>query len=229
MNSRRLRRGLAPPRRGELRSRRLDDTGFRSPVEEVNEVFANLHRNRGVVGVIATLSDGAVIKSTLPDREMTNRYAMMAVGLCSEARNTPATGHRDRPIYINVTNENHEIIITPGRTYTLILSTAVLIAVVPSYYPYCNRALPGRRYVSTQTPALEAYKSTLPDREMTNRYAMMAVGLCSEARNTPATGHRDRPIYINVTNENHEIIITPGRTYTLILVKQLHETPEEDS
>ncbi|KAL1434597.1 hypothetical protein MTO96_011683 [Rhipicephalus appendiculatus] len=121
MNSRHLRRGLAPPRRGEFRSRRLDDTGFSTPVEEVNEVFASLHRNRDVVGVIATLSDGAVIKSTLPDQELTNRYAMMAVGLSSEARNTLGTGRRDRPTYFNVTNENHEIIVTPGRAYTLIL------------------------------------------------------------------------------------------------------------
>ncbi|KAH7984355.1 uncharacterized protein LOC119379098 [Rhipicephalus sanguineus] len=121
MNSRRRRGGLAPPRRGEFRSRLFDDTGFRTPVDEVNEVFANLHRNRGVVGVIATLSDGAVIKSTLPDRGETNRYAMMAVGLCSETRNTLGTGRRDRPNYFKVTNENHEIIVTPGRTFTLIV------------------------------------------------------------------------------------------------------------
>ncbi|KAL3180364.1 hypothetical protein MRX96_008930 [Rhipicephalus microplus] len=121
MNSRRFRRDSTPARRGEFRSHELDDTGFRTPLEEVEEVFSSLHQNQGVVGVIATLVDGAVIKSTLPDQEKTNRYAMMAASICTEATTALGTGRRDRPKYFNLRNDNHELIVTPGRAYTLIV------------------------------------------------------------------------------------------------------------
>lgn len=84
-------------------------------------MFATLQRNPGVVGVIATLADGAIIKSTLEDSDDARRYAMMAVGLCCEARSTVGVGPREQPSFLKVNNERHEIIITPSRSYTLIV------------------------------------------------------------------------------------------------------------
>ncbi|KAL3210354.1 hypothetical protein MRX96_008870 [Rhipicephalus microplus] len=43
-----------------------------------------MHRYQGVLGVIATLSNGMVIMSTMPDKDDTNRYARMAASLLSE-------------------------------------------------------------------------------------------------------------------------------------------------
>ncbi|KAH6948938.1 hypothetical protein HPB50_027188 [Hyalomma asiaticum] len=118
MSSRRRRVGQVSLPRGR---RREESMGSSNPLDEVNEIFAGLHRNAGVVGVIATLSDGAVIKSTMPGHDETNRYAMMAAGLCKEARNAMGSGPQDQPKFFEVKNESREILITLGPMYTLIV------------------------------------------------------------------------------------------------------------
>ncbi|KAH7973896.1 hypothetical protein HPB49_006421 [Dermacentor silvarum] len=121
MNSRRRRGASAPGPRGQFRSRRFDDRGWGTPTEEVDEMFASLQGNQGVVGVVATLSDGAIIKSTLEDHYDANRYAMMAIDLSSEAKGAMGAGPRQQPSCFKVKNERHEIIITPSQSYTLIV------------------------------------------------------------------------------------------------------------
>ncbi|KAH8022630.1 hypothetical protein HPB51_000930 [Rhipicephalus microplus] len=61
--------------------------------DKVEDIFASLHRQDRVLGVIATTADGAVIKSTLEYAEETTRYAQMAAGICREA-NDSGTGPR---------------------------------------------------------------------------------------------------------------------------------------
>ncbi|KAL1438735.1 hypothetical protein MTO96_047828 [Rhipicephalus appendiculatus] len=121
MSSRRRRGAVARGRHRQFRSRRVCDRGCGSPTEEAKEVFATLHRYEGVLGVIATLSDGAVITSTMPDLGDTYRYARMAAGLCSESRSSMVAGRKEQPKYFTVKDGNHEIVITPGRLYTLIV------------------------------------------------------------------------------------------------------------
>ncbi|KAH7984369.1 hypothetical protein HPB52_019972 [Rhipicephalus sanguineus] len=121
MNSRRRRGAVARGRHGEFRSRHVYDRGCGSPTEEAKELFATLHRYQGVLGVIATLSDGAVITSTMPGHDDTNRYARMAAGLCSESRSIMGAGHKGQPSYFTVKDGNHEIVITPGVVYTVIV------------------------------------------------------------------------------------------------------------
>ncbi|KAH7946413.1 hypothetical protein HPB49_024553 [Dermacentor silvarum] len=96
--------------------------GRGTPSSEVEDTFLSLHRREGVVGVIATTADGAVIKSTLDNAEETARYALLAAGLCREANNS---GTGKQPSFFKMKAGDREILITPSRKYTLIVITKI--------------------------------------------------------------------------------------------------------
>ncbi|XP_075732821.1 dynein light chain roadblock-type 1-like [Rhipicephalus microplus] len=121
MDSRRRRGAVDRGRHGEFRSGHVYDRGGESPTEEAKEVFATMHRYQGVLGVIATLSNGMVIMSTMPDKDDTNRYARMAAGLGSDCRSSIGAGRKEQLNYFTVKDGNHEIVVTPGRLYTIIV------------------------------------------------------------------------------------------------------------
>ncbi|KAL3181978.1 hypothetical protein MRX96_035697 [Rhipicephalus microplus] len=93
------------------------------PGDKVEDIFASLHGQDRVLGVIATTADGAVIKSTLEDAEETTRYAQMAAGICREA-NDSGTG--PRPSFFKMKSGDREILVTPSKKYMLIAITKTL-------------------------------------------------------------------------------------------------------
>ncbi|XP_075550233.1 dynein light chain roadblock-type 1-like [Dermacentor variabilis] len=88
---------------------------------EVEDTFLSLHQREGVVGVIATTADGAVIKSTLKDAQETTRYALLAAGVGREANST--TGKL--PSFLKMKAGDRVILITPSKKYTLIAVTKI--------------------------------------------------------------------------------------------------------
>lgn len=97
-----------------------------SPMDEVEEVFRVLRGQERVVGVIATTSDGAPIKSTLEDKGKTGRYAQLAAGLCDQARSSMSdAGPGEEPTFLKMKTRHHEVVISPSKRYTLIVLTEV--------------------------------------------------------------------------------------------------------
>ncbi|XP_050036073.1 dynein light chain roadblock-type 1-like [Dermacentor andersoni] len=88
---------------------------------EVEDTFLSLHQHEGVLGVVATTADGAVIKSTLKDAQETTRYALLAAGVCREAHSS--TGKL--PSFLKMKAGDREILITPSKKYTLIAVTKI--------------------------------------------------------------------------------------------------------
>ncbi|KAK8780175.1 hypothetical protein V5799_018484 [Amblyomma americanum] len=71
-------------------------------------------------------------------------------------------------------------------------------------------------------------KSTLEDDKMTEHYAQLAAGICEQARSATADGGpADEPTFFKMKTRRHEIVISPSKKYTLMVLTEVPPPPVE--
>lgn len=69
-------------------------------------------------------------------------------------------------------------------------------------------------------------KSTLEDDEASAKYAQLAATLCEQVRSAARdAGDNDEPLFFQVKTRRQEILISPSKKYTLVMVADL---PHQD-
>lgn len=64
-------------------------------------------------------------------------------------------------------------------------------------------------------------KSTLEDDKLTDNYAQLAAGLCERARSAMSDGSpADEPTFFKMKTRRHEIVISPSKKYTLMVLTE---------
>lgn len=71
-------------------------------------------------------------------------------------------------------------------------------------------------------------KSTLEDDAETSRYAQLAAGLCDQARSAMSdAGPGEEPTFFKMKTRRHEVVISPSKKYTLVVLTEVPQPPAE--
>lgn len=71
-------------------------------------------------------------------------------------------------------------------------------------------------------------KSTLEDDTETGRYAQLAAGLCDQARSAMSdAGPGEEPTFFKMKTRHHEVVISPSKRYTLIVLTEVPQPSAE--
>eukprot|EP00662_Eupelagonemidae_sp_cell21_P005147 gene5147-52194_t len=77
---------------------------------------------KGVLGILIVNSDGAPIKTTIDDANLSNQYAQLITALASKARHCVRDLDPTNELtFLRIRSRKHEIMVAPDKDYLLIV------------------------------------------------------------------------------------------------------------
>mmetsp|Transcript_22838 Transcript_22838/g.48217 ORF Transcript_22838/g.48217 Transcript_22838/m.48217 type:complete len:111 (-) Transcript_22838:1313-1645(-) len=93
-----------------------------STIAEIEETIARISSHNGVEGVMIMNRQGAIVKSTLVDKEQTKTQSAELTNLTAKASNIVALLNPDDELkFLRIRSKQREILVSPEKEYILVV------------------------------------------------------------------------------------------------------------
>eukprot|EP00754_Rhynchopus_humris_P034399 Rhum_TRINITY_DN15732_c0_g1::Rhum_TRINITY_DN15732_c0_g1_i1::g.161975::m.161975/K10419/DYNLRB, DNCL2; dynein light chain roadblock-type len=91
-------------------------------MSEIEDTFNRINQHKGVLGILIVNSDGAPIKTTIEDANISNQYAQLITALTGKARHCVRDLDPTNDLtFLRIRSKKHEIMVAPDKDYILIV------------------------------------------------------------------------------------------------------------